>query len=94
MPNYRVVCLQPSELRICASEADVSQDGWSLVPGPEFGGPIEEMPDGGTKIEASYGFSRECIEVFRNGELQGDLHTAELSSARTRLCFAPVPPVE
>jgi hypothetical protein len=94
MPNYRVVCLQPSELHICASEADVSQEGWSLVQSPEFAGPVEPMPDGDTRIEASPGFSEECVEVFRDGQLEGDLHVAELSSSRTRVCFVPVPPVE
>lgn len=94
MPNYRIVCPLPSELRICASEAEVSPEGWTLVPGSEFAGPVEAMPDGGTTIEASPSFSRECVEVFRNGEFQGDLHSAELSRSRTRLCFAPVPPVE
>jgi hypothetical protein len=94
MPNYRVECPLPSELRICASETEVSREGWSLVPGAEFAGTVETMPSGDTRIEASPGFSRECIEVFRNGELQGDLHTAELSNSRTRLCFAPVPPIE
>ena len=94
MLNYRIVCPPPSELRICASEAEVSREGWSLVPGSEFARPVEAMPDRDTTIEALPSFSRECVEVFCDGEFQGDLHSAELSRSRTRLCFVPVPPVE
>jgi hypothetical protein len=94
MPNYRVACLRSSELRFCVSENEVSQQGWSLVLGRECAAPVESMPDDGVKIEVAPGFSEECVAVFRDGELQGDLHTAELSNSRTRLCFAPVPPIE
>jgi hypothetical protein len=94
MPNYRSVCLPPSDLRICASEAEVSREGWSLVFGAEFAGHVETAPGGDMRIEVSPGFSEECVGVFLDDEMQGDLHTAELLSSRTRLCFTPVPPVE
>jgi hypothetical protein len=94
MLNYRAVCLQPSELRICVSEAEASPKGWSLVFGSEFAGHVEGVPGGDVKIEVSPGFSEECVGVFLDDEMQGDLHVAELSSSRTRVCFVPVPPVE
>lgn len=45
-----------------------------------------------TTINVEPGFSRECAEVFADGEFQGDARTIEITDTRARVVYAPVPP--
>lgn len=111
MANIRVQRFSaPQELRFCASEKDVGEHGWSVVV-PDGEGEataaaqLEEVvtPETPTTGEghawrAEPGFSRECCEVFHEGEFVGDLREVELTESDGRpfaeLVYAPLPPDE
>jgi hypothetical protein len=85
MVNIRVKRFSAwAELSMCTSESEVPDRGWAVV------------SDGsGAVVENVEGFSRECSEVFRDGEFVGDNRRLERTVANGKpfveLIYAPVP---